>query len=137
MTVLADTGALYALMDRDDAWHTRVTAWWERSTEDILIPVVVLPEVAYLIGSRIGAAAETAFARAVGAGEFVLEPLEPEDIVRAADLMSIYIDARLGLVDSCVMAAAERLEILGVLTTDRRHFSLVRPRHTTAFRLLP
>jgi predicted nucleic acid-binding protein len=124
-------------MDRDVAWHTRVQSWWERATEDILVPVVALPEVAYLLGSRIGAVAETAFARAVGAGELVLEPLLSEDIVRAADLMSIYADARLGLVDTCIMAAAERLEILGILTTDRRHFSLVRPRHTTSFRLLP
>jgi hypothetical protein len=81
--------------------------------------------------------AETAFARAVGTAEFTLEPLLVEDVERAADLMSIYADTPLGLVDACVVAAAERLEILGVLTTDRRHFSLVRPRHASAFRLLP
>ena len=128
---------LYALVDRDDAWHSRVRAWWERSREDVLVPVIVLPEVAYLLGRRIGADAELAFARAIGDGEFVLEALAPEDVERAADLMGIYIDTPLGLVDACVVAAAERLDIVSVLTVDRRHFSIVRPRHVPSLKLLP
>ena len=124
-------------MDRDDAWHARVRAWWERSREDVLVPVIVLPEVAYLLGRRIGAGAEVAFARAISDGEFVLEGLAPEDVERAAELMGIYIDAPLGLVDACVVAATERLDIVSVLTVDRRHFSLVRPRHVSSLRLLP
>ncbi|HEX6806958.1 MAG TPA: PIN domain-containing protein [Gemmatimonadaceae bacterium] len=137
MTVLADTGVLYALVDRDDAWHSRVRAWWERSREDVLVPVIVLPEVAYLLGRRIGADAELAFARAISDGEFTLEALAPEDVERAADLMGIYIDTPLGLVDACVVAAAERLDIVSVLTVDRRHFSIVRPRHVPSLKLLP
>ncbi|HTL94789.1 MAG TPA: PIN domain-containing protein [Gemmatimonadaceae bacterium] len=134
---MADTGVLYALMDRDDAWHSRVRAWWARSRDDVLVPVVVLPEVAYLLGRRIGADAEVAFARAVSDGEFVLEGLAAEDVERAAELMGIYIDTPLGFVDACVVAAAERLDIVSVLTVDRRHFSLVRPRHVPSLRLLP
>lgn len=128
---------LYALVDRDDAWHSRVRAWWERSREDVLVPVIVLPEVAYLLGRRIGADAELAFARAISDGEFTLEALAPEDVERAADLMGIYIDTPLGLVDACVVAAAERLDIVSVLTVDRRHFSIVRPRHVPSLKLLP
>ena len=124
-------------MDRDDAWHSRVRAWWERSREDVLVPVVVLPEVAYLLGRRIGADAELAFVRAISDGEFVLEELTPEDVERAAELMGIYIDTPLGLVDACVVAAAERLDIVSVLTVDRRHFSIVRPRHVPSLKLLP
>ncbi|HWG35720.1 MAG TPA: PIN domain-containing protein [Gemmatimonadaceae bacterium] len=137
MTVLADSGVLYALVDRDDAWHSRVRTWWERSREDVLVPVVVLPEVSYLLGRRIGADAELAFTRAIADGEFTLEGLTSEDVERAADLMSIYLDTPLGLVDACVVAAAERLDIVKVLTVDRRHFSLVRPRHVPSLRLLP
>lgn len=128
---------LYALVDRDDAWHSRVRAWWERSREDVLVPVIVLPEVAYLLGRRIGADAELAFTRAISDGEFTLEALAPEDVERAADLMGIYIDTPLGLVDACVVAAAERLDIVSVLTVDRRHFSIVRPRHVPSLKLLP
>lgn len=128
---------LYALVDRDDAWHSRVRAWWERSREDVLVPVIVLPEVAYLLGRRIGADAELAFTRAISDGEFTLEALAPEDVERAADLMGIYIDTPLGLVDACVVAAAERLDIVSVLTVDRRNFSIVRPRHVPSLKLLP
>ena len=124
-------------MDRDDAWHSRVRAWWARSRDDVLVPVVVLPEVAYLLGRRIGADAELAFARAISDGEFVLEGLAVEDVERAAELMGIYSDTPLGFVDACVVAAAERLDILNVLTVDRKHFSLVRPRHVPSLRLLP
>jgi hypothetical protein len=36
-----------------------------------------------------------------------------------------------------VIAAAERLDVTEVATLDRRHFSVVRPRHKVAFQLLP
>jgi hypothetical protein len=36
-----------------------------------------------------------------------------------------------------VIAAAERLAITEVATLDRRHFTVVRPRHATALTLLP
>lgn len=137
MTVLADTGALYALLDRDDAWHQRVRDWWEGTAETIRVPVVVLPELAYLLSRRIGPSAELAFVEAVTAGEFTTEPLLDDDIARAAELMAAYADTPLGFVDSAVAAAAERLGIVRLLTTDRRHFGLIRPRHAPAFRLLP
>jgi predicted nucleic acid-binding protein len=114
-----------------------VRAWWERAAEEILVPVAVLPEVTYLLARRIGTVAELAFTRAVAAGEFALEPLLLEDVARAADLMDIYADAPLGFVDASIMAVAERLGLVSLLTTDRRHFSLVRPQHVSTFRLLP
>ena len=51
--------------------------------------------------------------------------------------MGIYVDTPLCLVDACVVAAAERLDIVSVLTVDRRHFSIVRPRHVPSLKLLP
>jgi hypothetical protein len=36
-----------------------------------------------------------------------------------------------------VIAIAERLNLTEVATVDRKHFSIVRPRHVPAFRLLP
>ena len=137
MTALADTGALYALMDRDDAWHARVTSWWERTREHVLVPVTVLPEITYLLARRLGALAELEFTRAVAAGEFTVEALLDDDIARAAAIMAVYADTPLGFVDASLAAMAERLRVLNVLTTDRRHFSLIRPRHADGFRLLP
>ena len=139
MTVIvADTGALYALVDASDAWHARVVAWWGVAGRgEVVVPATVLPELAYLLQTRIGPAAESAFIRAVVDGEFPVEPLEPKDVERAAALMERYEDARLGFVDATVVALCERLETRDLLATDRRHFPLVRPRHAKALALHP
>jgi predicted nucleic acid-binding protein len=114
-----------------------VRDWWEHSRDEILVPVTVLPEITYLLQRRIGAPAELAFTRAVAEGEFALEPLLSEDVERAANLLEAYSDAPLGFVDATVIAMAERLGVVSVVTTDRRHFTLVRPQHVAALRLLP
>lgn len=135
--IVADTGVLYALMDRSDAWHERVVKWWESNTRPIVVPVTVLPEVTYLLQKRIGAGAELAFVRAVANGEFMTEPVDPDDYDRIAEVMDEYEDFPLGFVDASIVALAERLEARELLTTDRRHFGALRPRHARGFRLLP
>lgn len=137
MTVVADTGALYALVDTSDAWHSRVITWWRSNSSAIVVPITVLPEICYLLQTRIGPAAELAFVQAVAEEEFTMESVEPEDLVRAASLIHEYADLPLGLVDASIVAVAERLETRDILTTDRRHFSVVRPRHARSFTLLP
>ena len=51
--------------------------------------------------------------------------------------MARYHDLPLGTVDASVIAAAERLTVNHIATTDRRHFSIVRPAHTDTLELLP
>jgi predicted nucleic acid-binding protein len=137
VTVVADSGAIYALVDASDVWHARVKAWWERAGRDIVLPVTILPEVTYLLQTRIGSAAEEAFVQALADGEFALEPLGDEDLSRIADVMHVYRDFPLGFVDASVVTIAERLETRDVLTTDRRHFGVIRPRHARSLSLLP
>lgn len=137
MTVIADTGALYALVDSSDAWHRRVATWWKSNRRPVLVPVSVLPEVSYLLQTRIGVEAELAFIRAVADGEFPIEPIEPDDFDRTASLMERYADLPLGFVDASVVALAERTDAREILTTDRRHFGVVRPQHTRALALVP
>lgn len=137
MTTVADTGPLYALIDQADSWHARVVAWWGAEARHVVIPVTVLPEVCFLLQTRIGPVAEQAFMRAVAAGEFTTEPLEVEDIARATALMQEYGALPLGFVDATVLATAERLGAREILTTDRRHFGVVRPLHRRTVTLVP
>jgi predicted nucleic acid-binding protein len=137
VTVVADTGPLYALVDASDAWHERVVAWWKQNRKPIIVPVTVMPEVAYLLQTRIGTDAEIEFVRSVAEGELAAEPIEPDDFDRAVALMERYADLMLGFVDASVVAVAERVEAREILTTDRRHFSVVRPQHTRSFPLRP
>jgi predicted nucleic acid-binding protein len=111
--------------------------WFESATQACIVPLSVVQETAYLVGVRRGARAEAAFLRGVASGDFRLEPLNEVDLERAADLVDAYADFPLGLVDASIVAVAERLDITALLTTDRRHFGVVRPAHCQRLRLLP
>lgn len=136
-SILTDTGPLYALADEDDEWHDRVRAFLETGRPQLVVPVTVLPEICYLIGTYLGAAAEIRFMQSVQRGEVRTETLSRSDLIRTVEVMEQYQDARLGFVDASLVAVAERLQIREILTTDRRHFSLVRPRHCAGFTLRP
>lgn len=66
-----------------------------------------------------------------------MEQLISADLRRTLELLRQYEKARIGFVDATVIAVAERLKIPRILTTDRRDFSLIRPRHCKVFDLLP
>ena len=51
--------------------------------------------------------------------------------------MRQYADSNIGFVDASIVAVAERLDIRKVLTLDRRHFGVIRPRHCPALDILP
>ena len=135
MAILLDTGIIYALADEDDEWHDRARRWVEDVSDLLLVPVTVLPEVAYLLHARLGPVAERRFVGSLAAGELEVESLRGADLERASALMAGYPD--LGFVDLSIVAIAERLKVLTVATTDRRHFDRVAPRHARRFHLVP
>jgi predicted nucleic acid-binding protein len=136
-SVLVDTGPLYAIADRGDDWHDRTVRFLEANRDDLVVPVSVLPEAAYLLAAHLGAAAERQLVQSVLNGEFAVEQLISADLRRTLELLHQYEKARIGFVDATVIAVAERLKIPRILTTDRRDFSLIRPRHCKVFDLLP
>ena len=127
MPQLVDTGILFALADRSDAWQS--------SHDMLLAPVTILTEVAYLLRHRIGLEAELAFVTSLADGELAVENLGAKDWTRARDLMRTY--EWLGFVDATIVAIAERLKVRTLATTDRRHFGAVRPAHVERFTLVP
>ena len=120
MPLLVDTGVVYALADRRDAWHRRVVGYLTASPQTLLAPATVLPEVTYLLRVRIGAQAERAFVSSVARGEIAVEDLTARDWKRVEALMETC--DFLGFVDASVVAVAERLKATKLATTDRRHF---------------
>jgi uncharacterized protein len=135
MPLLVDTGVLYALADIDDDWHARSRALLSDTGELLLAPAPVLPEVTYLLRLRLGARAERKFVDSIASGGLAVEELRTADHARVAALLDKYLD--LGFVDAAVVAVAERLKVVRLATTDRRHFSTVRPEHAKAFELVP
>ncbi len=137
MAVIVDTSVLYALVDANDQAHERSRRALSGELEAVIVPQATLPEVCYLIGSRLGALREAEFVRLLSDSDWRLEPLATADVPRVADLMHAYAGAPIGFVDASVIATAERLGVTRVYTLDRRHFGLVRPRHVDSFTLLP
>lgn len=135
--ILVDTGILYAMADADDAWH-KLTKTFLESTKDILMaPVTVLPEVCYLLNTHLGPESEKKLISSIICGEIRIEGLTNEDFRRSLELLETYSDMNIGFVDATLVSMAERLKIRHILTTDRKHFSIIRPRHCHAFELLP
>ena len=76
-----------------------------------------------------GYSTPTGFLHAISAGELAMTPTTTLDLNRAADLLDKYADSKVDFVDCVIAALAERLNINRVLTVDRRHFGLFRPKH--------
>jgi hypothetical protein len=98
------------------------------------VPSLAITEVTYLLATRLGWQPEVRFLGDMASGNFTLEPVHAADLLRMAELVARYHDLPLGSVDA---SAAERRGITDIATLDRRHFSVVRARHTETLRLLP
>jgi uncharacterized protein len=137
IAVLVDAGPLYAYLDADDRYHAECVELLTTHLGPLVVPQLVVTEVAHLAATRLGASAEVRFLQDLASGELASEPVQPPDWVRIVELVWRYRDARLGTADASAVAAAERLGITTVATLDRHHFEMVRPTHTDAFQLLP
>ena len=102
-----------------------------------MVPILVITEAAYLVETRLGPEAEVRLIGDLASGAFTTELVAASDWLRIAELVWEYRDLPLGTVDASVVTAAERLDVQQVATLDRRHFSVVRPAHASAFELLP
>ena len=132
-----DAGPLYAYVDADDRHHQASLRLLLDHPGPLLVPILVITEVAYLIGSRLAVEAEVRFLGDLAAGELTVESVAAGDWLRIAELVVRYRDLPLGTVDASVVAAAERLDITEIATLDRRHFGVVRPAHASTFEILP
>ncbi len=133
--IVADTGAIVALVDADDRHHRVLLDLFERDPEQWILPWAILPEVDYLLATHVGPDAERAFLRDLAEGRYAVASGDPTDLARAYDLCDRYRDLRLGLVDGVVVAVAERLGASGIATLDERHFGAIEIRGKP--RLLP
>ena len=136
MSALLDTGFLLAVIAENDPQHA-LCVQSLRQERGVLLPDVVLPELAYLVLRDMDHLTLARFLRSVGAGKVDTAATTPADLLRAADLLEQYADSRVDFVDCVIVAVAERRGITRVLTIDRRHFALFRPRHCPAFEIVP
>ena len=137
MSILADTGYVYALYYPDDAHHQQAVAFAHVNTEPIMLPAVILPELGFLFRRDLGYAGIVQFLGRFKDMDATIEPMLDADLERIYEIADQYADSRFDVVDCCIMAMAERLQITKIATFDRRDFSIVVPSHTDYFEILP
>ena len=137
MTAILDTSFLFALTDQNDRNHERVLAVAQSSNENLVLPIAVLPEICYLIASRLGHQVMRYFVSSLTTQAVSVESVTLEDLLRINEVLEQYADSQLDFTDAAIVAMAERLAITRIYTLDRRDFSIIRPNHCDYFELLP
>lgn len=137
MSQILDTGFLYALLNAKESQHQNVLHVSRGLKGDIYLPTVVTTEVAYLVQRDLGHKALAEFIDLLASETFVLLEPSTDDYQRAAQVVRQYADSQIDFVDATLVAVAERLNIVRILTLDARHFRLFRPKHCVAFEILP
>lgn len=137
MSVIVDSSFFFSLTYTRDKYHRDCVHLARSLSEQFIIPVAVIPEVAFLLSNRLGHHIMREFIRQLSYSSWQIENLVGGDLDRAGELLNIYRDAKLDFADVTIIAMAERLGVDTILTLDRRDFRLVRPNHIDYFTLLP
>ena len=123
--IVADTGAVYALIDARERHHAALRRLFEKDPEAWVLPWAILPEVDYLVGKHLGARVEEEFQNDLAEGLFGVAWGDEADLAEARKIARRHRALRLGLVDAVVMAMAERLKAEAIATLDVRDFGAV------------
>ena len=132
--IVADTGAIVALLDRRDRHHDALRTLFTADPDAWIIPWAVLSEVDYLASTRLGTRVHDLWLADLASGAFAVEWGGDADLRAAHAIIDAHRSLDLGLVDAVVMAVAERRRA-DLATLDLRDFAPVRLKHTP--RLLP
>jgi len=137
--ILIDTGALYALADRNDANHQRALRTFDSlsADESVIVTLPILTEACWMLQERLGRTTEQTLWDDVVHGVFHLYQLDLADLARALEIERQYEVAAFGFTDACSLAATERMAIDTVFTFDRRDFTVYRTPKGAALRLIP
>ena len=135
--IVLDTSVTYALADRRDVRHAEVVAWYEHDGPELVTTPLVLAEVDYLIGDRLGRRAQASFWADVAAGAYLVD-WWPSAAAQITEVAQQWSELDLGLTDASLIALAGRHDTLEIATVDHRHFRAVRSLvGGRPFRLLP
>lgn len=124
--ILVDAGFLYALLDKDDAWHVRASAASEAIKEKWITTSPVLTEAVHLISRWVGVDPAIALMQDTAQGDIALWDIAPGTCRRVPALMKHYADLPMDLADASLVLLAESLGHGRILTTDERDFRTYR-----------
>lgn len=118
-----DTSALIAAAFGGDRYHAQAVDALKADPGPFMVPMAILSEAGYMIGTRAGVVSADRFLDDLENGLLSLH-CGDDDLPRIRELLSRYRDLSFDFSDAAVIACAERFGGR-VLTFDRRDFDVV------------
>ena len=132
---LIDTGAILALLDKDDRWHESCVDAFQQLRLPLLTSEAVLTELFHLVGdSRKEMEAAWKFVRS---GALVVGAIDHGELPHLYALMSRYWDRPMDFADATLVYLAKRESLSVILTLDQGDFATYRIEGKRQFRVLP
>lgn len=132
---LIDTGAILALLDRNDRWHQACIDVFGQMRLPLLTSEAVLTELFHLVGDN------TREVRAswkfVRSGALTISAMTDADLPSVDALMQQYKDRPMDFADATLVRIAERESLSLILTIDHNDFETYRIHGRRRFRIVP
>jgi len=132
---LVDTGAILALLDRNDRWHAACAEAFLHLRLPLVTSTAVLTELFHLVGD--GRREMEAAWSFIESGAVVLATITDTEISEVHTLMSRYWDRPMDFADATLVYLARRESIATILTIDHSGFETYRIEGRRKFRILP
>ena len=132
---LIDTGAILALLDRNDRWHPTCTAAFHQLRLPLLTSEAVLTELFHLVGDN-NREIDAAW-KFVRSGALTLSAISDSDFPALDALMRRYRDRPMDFADATLVHIAERHSLSLILTIDHDDFETYRIQSRRRFRIVP
>jgi predicted nucleic acid-binding protein len=132
---LIDTGAILALVDRDDAWHESCVGAYNQSRLPLVTTEAVLTEVFHLTrGDRRQIASVWTL---VHSGAVQVLPISHHELSQIEKLMEEYSDRPMDFADATLVHLATRESLSVILSVDHDDFEIYRLPGRKRFTILP
>lgn len=132
--VLVDAGALIALLDRDDHWHSACVGALAEIRDPLVSVWPALTEAMHLLSDV--PRAQDALYEMIEDDALGLAPLDDGDLARMKVLMRKYRDLPMDFADAALVRVAERERLTHILSFDR-HFRVYALPGRARFVVLP
>jgi hypothetical protein len=121
--VVADSGPLIALFDRDDRFHTDAVDFIRNFNGMLVSNCAVVTEVTHLLDFSVHAQID--FLQWVYRGGMRIEEITSADFAYIIKLVGKYADLPVDFADAALVALCDRLQVRDVATIDK-HFTIYR-----------
>ncbi|MGH8610450.1 MAG: type II toxin-antitoxin system VapC family toxin [Gammaproteobacteria bacterium] len=132
---MIDTGAILALLDRDDRWHAASVEAFAAFRVPLITSAAVLTELFHLVGdNRHEVEAAWSF---LHSGSVSVLPINDADMASLHALMKKYHDRPMDFADATLVHLAQRESFNTVFTVDFEDFETYRLPGRKRFRIFP